>query len=315
MASNYVISGRKYLSGPIILAEKDLESLDDVINQVTKIIDEDTKRSYREDCQNYVSEPRHSERDETDLVNLFKERYENEYVTKKELLLNISEHKSVRIESFSNAKFHTDVIGIQPLGFALDVEGQATKASLSLSESGLTVSVYPKDSETSERVFGLLLSWATDNKTKWYRHAWSLANPAHWWLAAILIAVLATTMTSTTYVESEKAVLIDTAKLLLADGLTERESIKALEILLTLNTGNFKPIVIKKEIKPAFYLYLCFILLISILLSFKPKTAIALGNGRKVVARILRIEKLLFNSIPLMVLTGLIFPYLRSLLI
>lgn len=306
--NNYIISGHEYIYGPIIVTEENLKTLDSIADELCEIINKENFSEYNKlQFKSEFSKLKDEEKNKK-----IKDIYGDSFETKRELAIDFNQHKSVSVESFSHAKSHTDIINISPLGFSLKIKGKLTEASLSLSDYRLSVSVYPKNSATAERAFGLLLAWASDLKPKWYIRAWKTLNPMQWWFAFIFISILFSSTSKTTYIDSEKILLKDQATLILKDGLTPDENLKALEIMLKLETENYKPETKKLTIDPPFYVISGFVIFIAILLSFPPKTAISLGRGRKTVKRIQFIEKVIFFTIPLMILTGFIIPYVRT---
>jgi hypothetical protein len=308
--SRYVLTGSQLFYGPTVVDRDKLDQFDDVLKNTREIVfeesDKECEHAVEEDLKELNVSGKESEVEREKILNRLRSYYKKSY----DLRIIIDEHRAVKVDSFADAHASTDIIQTDPVGFEASIDGSRTKAEISVSGGYIYINVSPKDSETAQRIFGLLMSWVNEVKPKAYRKLWEMLHPIQWMFFVLGVGLLlGFSMVKT---DSGRKALEEKAQQILVGGISPDEELAALEIMLTLETNNYPKSTRKIKITPTFCAGTTLLLFISILLSFPPRTAIGIGKGEHVVRRIHRIEKVLFISFPLIVLIGIIIPLLRT---
>ena len=136
-------------------------------------------------------------------------------------------------------------------------------------------------------------SWAEKSSQTFWPQLWAfgLGSPKCYILAAIiaLISWVVYLNIEATFYNTTKSGLKADAKKLLDGGLKPEDERKAVEILLALNTDYAPPQTRFDPIFPPWWVIVSATMMgLCILLSFPPRTTIALGTGRQLVPRIRR---------------------------
>lgn len=303
-----VLTGPQFWHGPVVVNGDDLSKLDDVITQIRHIVDEETQQSYEQAVEAWLREFTKNEEERESEAPRIRDRLAARFATEHFVEVGLDEHRAVRVQSIEEAKSHPDLIASDPRGLKVSFEGSETRANLEVSEGSLRISIYPDDSETAQRIFGLLMSWISDVRPRPYRRLWNTLSGMQWFLLIPLLLVLAMTTVDVSRTESGEQALKQQAREVLEGGLSEGEQRRGLEILLSLQAKAYPKSDAQVSVSPAFYVGLCIALFLAIALSFTPRTAFAIGKGERVVRRITHAERLLFVSFPLLLLTGLLLP-------
>ncbi len=309
--SRYVLTGSQFFYGPTVVDRDKLDQFDDILKNAREIVFEESDKECEHAVEENLKELNVSGKEREVEREKIRNRLRSYYKKSYDLRIIIDEHRAVKVDSFADAHASTDIIQTDPVGFEASIDGSRTNAEISVSGGYLYINVSPKDSETAQRIFGLLMSWVNQIKPKAFRKYWEQLQYWHW-LFFIIGVILLFATTSIINTEYGRKALEEKAQQILDGGISPDEELAALEIILTLETNNYPKSVRKIKITPTFYVGTTFLLFICILLSFQPHTAIGIGKGEHVVRRIHRIEKVLFISFPLIVLIGIIIPLLRT---
>lgn len=304
----FKVSSGIYVQGPIIIDEKRLAELDTIILKVKALVVSETEDKVDAEIKKELEDNNHPE-DEENIKARIKRYYKNEF----SLSIKIDEHRSVFVGSFDEAASNANVINSNPEGFDLEING-VTSVDLTLSNS-LYLRIFPNDSQVAYKIFGLFLPWIDGVKPPLHRAFLNMIFPMQWFLLLSIIMLLFLSWGFKSVPTNEISLIHLSAQEILKDGVSQAETSEALEVLLELELKkNDRE---KKFVNPPklFWAISFFLLIICILSSAKPITALSLGVGRKKVKRILFFEKALLVSFPLLILTGMIFPFINSFLL
>lgn len=308
--SRYVLTGSQLFYGPTVVDRDKLDQFDDILKNAREIVFEESDKECEHAVEEELKELNVSGKEREVEREKIRNRLRSYYKKSYDLRIIIDEHRAVKVDSFADAHASTDIIQTDPVGFEASIDGSRTKAEIKVSGGYIYIYVSPKDSETAQRIFGLLMSWVNEVKPKAYRKLWESLNPLQWMFFVLGVGLLLGF--SIVKTDSGRKALETKAQQILDGGVSLDEELAALEIMLTLETNNYPKSTRKIKITPTFCAGTTLLLFISILLSFPPRTAIGIGKGEHVVRRIHRIEKVLFISFPLIVLIGIIIPLLRT---
>lgn len=312
MSNDYTITGLHTTYDPCVLDEEALEHLDRVAMEILEVIDEENRIKLEE--ARIETSATWPESTLDDIDRRIHRIHGDKFTSKKVLSVKINDHKSVKVSSFEDARSHTDILSVTPISFDYKIEGAVTTASVEVTPSWLQISVYPRDSIEADRVFGKLVAWAKSKepglKIKTWRSLSDGAVPL--FFLSLFIVVLLSWEIQT--VAPEKDSLIAAAGVLLTNGLAQEEAMEALEIMLKLETGNYDQGSQKFVVKPAFYVFMVFLAIVSFLISLKPKNIIGLGKGRASVNKFKYVKNILFISVPTLMLSVFVYPWLTKLL-
>lgn len=289
-----------------MLQRESLTTLDEVLTRIETIVREHSDAAFEAELETWLEHDTGDNRREE-----VKERLRPRFRVERHVEIKLDEHRSVRAKSFADAKTHPEVLNTDPRGFEACVKGFETRVVISASELGLSLDLSPNVGPMAERIFGIAMSWITDNRPSRLREKWAMLGGLQWVLLFFFLVLLGAVTFTTVNTESGLDALQAEAETLLVDGVTEEEEVRALEILLAITSSSYEKATSEIHISPLFYLFSALGLFVAVLLSFAPRTALSLGRGEARIRRSLRIERILFYTLPLMLLSGLVLPLIR----
>lgn len=211
-----------------------------------------------------------------------------------------------------------------PRGFDLSMEVARSALSLRAEEGygnglGLSIKVSSNEANYAQEIFGKLQNWATEIRPKRWLQSWL---DLQWFLSVLVVLnlmvigfALAYSMVPRPVDEPGPGPIHQQAWDLIKGGVTQANESKAIEILLALESDYGA---VPMKTRRAFlglriWMYIGLSLIVSAAFKFAPKGAIGLWGGRQKVTRQRRWIKTVSVSIPSLVLTCVLIPWLMSL--
>lgn len=211
----------------------------------------------------------------------------------RKLTVQLGGGKTLAAESFADAARHPEVVNAVPRGFRLTIDRPlGFRCDLSVEDRRLRLSLYGTNAEEARSLFDTLRLWAEKTKAATLERLWVKATGfgVHWGLWFIIVSAA-----SEIIIHPSASPYKEQAHRLLSKGLLPNEQLKALELLLALES-NYDP----HPYLPAWFSVVVLVgLLLCILLSVRPNVVLALGKGVSRVNLWRWWVRVVFVSVPL----------------
>jgi hypothetical protein len=241
------------LSGPWLLDQSALRELDKIIDEAIERFSRHQKKEMarvlrgeyaKEKGSNYW--PTLSEEKQRETLRRVRQRVKasREFGRRsRKITLRLKSGKRVPdVERFEEAIVHPDFAKELPVGFKLAVKHGATDIEMQLStlwSEKLQINVAPPEGTACYDAFVELHQWAERNQPHPMMTRWQKYAGLHW---PVVILILSLLLILTGNTAGKPTQMLKTeAKQMLADGFTEDEEHKALELLLAINAGYARP--------------------------------------------------------------------------
>lgn len=241
----------------------------------------------------------------------------------KNIELNLKSGKKLEVSSFRDAAKEKSIVNELPTSFDVKMECLDVNIKLSIEESTfdsqpLRFSVTPASYAENSDFFLKVERWIERLRPAKWLKIWKNLKGFQWGIFFFLflfISLFALAKVPSKAQEYKKT-LIPEAHRILKDGMKNSDQKKALEILLAMETGYYpKDFQVPKSNIPNWCLFfLALFFIISIVLSFPPRSYIGLGRGEKKIKLWQKWLKLIYITIPTLLGTGVLLPLVLDLI-
>jgi len=309
-----------YIDAPLLIERKSLAQLDSILEKhwerFLKNQEQALKGELDSDYAEYVeSVPKDRKPEEFEKWKSTREktlRDYRRYGRRRVLTISFADGRSLRVQSFSEAYSHAEIINELPVAFELRMscgDVLILIQTLDLSIPRLTVSTSPEDAEAVQDLFGEIKGWLRIIKPSKWLESWSKAAEMAFflWLGWFLVlAVLLSNAISTS--TDYKSV----ARQIVEKGVTSENRDQALQTLLAIQ-ADYRPAV---TFHPSVGLWIFALggLIACLILSYPPKIVSGLGKGEQRVSSWKTWIQIVFIFIPLFVASNILAPLLVDLI-
>lgn len=267
------------ISGPWFLEEDKLIEIDKIINdefvRIKKLNEKEikveifqTKKSLETEYSGELFQKFLKDREKS-IRESFKFR------NSKSISVKLKKNRSLNVDTFEEALQNADLKNEIPIGFEVELSAGNNKSKIEIDQfiGQLKIEVSPNN-ESNRDAFYKIQRWFDQYKPNYFLRNWSIIYLITIFMSLVFGLLLMFSL------PSPKSVYVEEAKQLLQDGLTQDEQIKAIEILLALQTGNDKKMNDSYKI-PSWVIFLALLYLISVIIFFfYPKSILGIGKGR-----------------------------------
>jgi hypothetical protein len=317
------------IDGPWILDAKNLEDLDRLADSCWNSMCEKRAALIESALANWKEKRLTSEPVLKKTGELEDERQEREHLEKmypfevksRKIVVYLSGGRSAEGQIFGELTALASVHEEIPRGFDLSMEVARSKLNVRVEPdySGaleLRISTSSNEDPYAQELFGKLQNWATEIQPKRWLHWWLTLRPLSYILSGLtLLAMWAAFLISInpiTVADPGPGPLHRQAWDLLKEGITQANEAKAIGILLAMESDyGASPVkTTRRTIRFQVWIYLGLALIVSAAFRVAPKGAIGLWDGRRKVARQRKWIRIVSVSIPSLVLTSILIPWL-----
>jgi hypothetical protein len=236
----------------------------------------------------------------------------SDYAENRSITIHLEKNKRVVVKSFAEALRQQSLSDEMPVGFDDVLRSGEIKCEIELRKSGtLDISVSPEHLAESRELFAALQRWAQPIRPPKWQRFWASINPLQWMLLLFAISVSALAIGDST--DSAKRFYKEQAVHLLKDGVSQDEQLKAIEMILALETG-FVPPSQSTPVPGWFWFLLCGGFVVCLVLSFPPKSIIGVGKGQEAINHWRIWMRIVFIIVPSFIFLNIIWPYLSTLI-
>ncbi len=307
------------ISGPWLIDEEKLKQLDNLIDVCFRKMQEETDRSINtlidREIDQRVNEGS-SQQAATETVNslrsILKSRIRSR-PDKKNTTVYLTGGRTAKGQNFAELMVLPHAQNEIPRGFRIDVSAGEMSATVSLNSTyseDFEIEVSPTNNPLSEEIFGMLHNWVADiAPPKWQQKwlSWGEFLPFGLWPVVILFFLF---IWAENVSDGPKSNLKQEARVLLNQGINPSNEVRAMELLLSIESDYTPERVAVKWIPGMhFWIYLSLAVYISIALSTCPKRAIGVWGGRELVKRKRQWIKFVSVSVPLYFATSICLPW------
>jgi hypothetical protein len=236
-----------------------------------------------------------------------------EYGKGRNLVILLSGHRRVVAQSFEEAMRDPALLGEKPEGFALALKCYKIKCQLQVPyyQTSLRLEVDEDRNPIAKELFASLKSWVDTARPPYWQQLWLRLKGygAQWslclmiFVAALFYFIAIAPDTSGTARSARHAQAIE----LLKDGISQTNQFKALELILSYESGD-PPSSRTVMIPSWFWWFLCGAPLFCVALSFTPKIVLGIGKGQESIKKWLRWMKFIAITLPLWIVGTFIWP-------
>lgn len=301
--------------GPWLLPEPALLSLDEIVNaewaHLQRRRDELVEQQVKEAIESH--QKRYPREELTEKVLSELRALETNLVGKESRKLKIlcQGGKSVSVTTFAEALRSHETVGEKAEGFVLHLECADVRADLELKKysGGVELTVRPVEVREARELFVSLRRWTLEFRPPAWQRIWRSIVGFHWVIWLFVLWISAQAVSSMPDVTRRAA--IARGHQLLSGGLSNQEVRPALETLLAIAVAEDAK---NTTIPPWFKVMFFGGLLISLLLSFAPRTAIAVGRGEKSVRFWRWWAQLVGLTLPIFLFGTFVWPYIEEII-
>ena len=272
----FISPNRRTESGPWLLNENKLENLSKVLDEILKTLDE------YNDCDN----------SNNDIANVF---------------VHFRSGKSTKYQSFEEVIKDTDLseqlITEVEINYIRGYNSLSLNITKSRFSSGIEYKISVKDEKIKDDILFILDGWINKSKPSKIIQIWGNFDLI---LATLftIISILIYVSTLKTKQELYSKILERNALELIKNGIDETTQNEAIRIILEYSTKYVPPDFQTEVLTKTNWSIIIILVIIGIVLGFRPKTNLAIGKGKNIVKFWELWMKILFVSIP----TSIILP-------
>jgi hypothetical protein len=309
-----------YEKGSWILDENSIIELDNTIGDKfklltthqTNLIDEKVEEEYHEFCTNYPSIKPKNRRETNKKKDEIRARLQNRYWIKKELTIPFTGNITINTDSFDSAKNEPTISDQRPIGFyyTLSTNSISCRMRLNPGNDELHLDVSPSNSDIAYDIYQSIRNWMRKNRSPWWQRVWSRIQGWHWYLYIVIIVILFFgSLSSSTHISNTTAI---EAKYYIENGINQTDIPAVLQLILKYQS-NYDPNYVVPEFPSWVRGVIIIGLMISLILSIRPKNEIAIARGGDTVNFWKTYLKIIGVILPSLIFTTIIWPYLLSL--
>jgi len=234
-----------------------------------------------------------------------------QHSSSKTVTLHLVSGASTRVKSFQEAMRDPALMNETVRGFHVELKCASVEATVNLSRRycELTVKVAPESSQLAREIFSVLMQWQKSNQPPAWQRIWkSAASFGVHWIAWIFVVLMA--LTSLAERDPGKLSVKHEAHTLLKTGVSATNQLKALELLLSLESG-YSPPVSTSQWPRCFLLFLFGGLIACIILSVPPNTVIGIGRGDEHLRYWRWWLRFVFYLVPVWLISTFVWPHVQ----
>jgi len=206
----------------------------------------------------------------------------------------------------------------KPRGFRLKAALAKSSVEIQLNSwdnKELTVDVKSDDNDFAQELLGRIQNWSSELQSRKWLHVWNnLAFFAFFFIILILtINICAVVYARTSETLYGPSTTLQQARELVRQGVTSVNEAKAVELLLSLQTGTYSTpaIIVRHHVNSWIWMLLILLDFLGVAASFPPRGAIGLWAGRRSVDAQKRWIRIVTITIPGLLLTTVFMPLVR----
>jgi hypothetical protein len=272
-------------TGPWLISAEELDELDTIVNAQIASLSNSAKRHLLESAEENVEKyDKHRSGDQREAARqtwIEHAETSGRFKVSREIRVSLQDGKTLSGNNFEEIALHPEVANSKVISIEMEVGNDVTKASLFLPRkyyrNEVDLSVTGQDRQEREEVFVALRRWIDDVQPPPCQQVWewTVSHGAHWlllWFTFLALATLNITLPGPSPYKSA-------AHELLAKGLTTKDTTKALEMILALESS-YNPTPVNRQLGRSLELLLG-AAVFCIMLQIRPGVEIGIGRGRQ----------------------------------
>ncbi len=227
----------------------------------------------------------------------------------KNIVLFLKNKGTYPTDKFSSALRDNALLDETVTGFSVDMESADIRYKIRTKSwsDELHINVSPENTTEAREIYVSLRDWAEKNSLPYWQRLWNKIYGINWyvWLILVFMSLMIWSATLSSSTSNAK----QRAKDLLNTGITQQNTSEAIELLLIIQT-DYDPMAPPVNIKIPSWLKILFWsgLVLNTLLSFRSKTLLGIGKGRKKLSNWKIWYKFIGITIPGLIITSFIWP-------
>ena len=299
------------IEGPLLIEKNSLAQLDSILNEHWKRLVENQEAAFKKELDLKMAE--RATVFTTEQSDKLRSAIESElrgylrYEQLRDLTIYFADGRKLRVESFSEAISHVEIIDELPVAFQLDFKCGNVSLSIEtqdFSESRLRVSASSPGNKAAQDLYGDVKNWLRNIKPSKWLAVWGKVADLSFlvWMAWFFGLWVISAISFTNSVDYKSV-----GRQIVEKGITPENRDQALQAILAIQSeyGSmaFHPNV-------AFWIFVLGGFLACLILSYAPKIVIGLGKGEQRISSWKAWIKFVFAYIPLFVASNIVAPIL-----
>lgn len=310
--SRILHSTRVKINGPWLLEKDAITELDEIIQTEWDQLETEREKRLKNDADEHIRESYGEIENEEEYQAKLEEYIESskryELRHSKKIIIRLSDERYIKLDSFKEAFKNDSLINEKPTGFRFTLESGGIDCDIDLNSSFNHLDINVRSGTNKAReLFTTLHHWAENHKPPKWQQIWSEIKGFHWFFAFILIFIYSSVVQITQ--DTSKLLLEQNSVQLIEEGIDSTNIYESVEILLRYQAEHY-PEVEASTGSNSIVIVTIFILVASILLSFLPKSIIAIGKGNQSINRWKRWINFVGITLPASILSYFVLPEL-----
>jgi hypothetical protein len=316
--SEFFYQTSESLSGPWLLPGEQLRALDKILSDEYSRLIERNERLLEVEVEDQLRRDLDFESKEIRTREEIKQKREqikkslrvyHRYTESRELVIFFDkDRRKMKVEKFEDALRESTLMDEVPTRFEAKLECGEIRCDVGLSKylGTLDIRVSPEHISEARELFVSLLGWAKANRPPKWQQLWPTFNGLQWilWIAVLLISFGVVS-------DSAKTAYKQEASALLQKGVSQENQLRAIEILLALQSEYSPPS--RGGSLPGWLKLLFFGGLITcIVTSFAPKTILGIGKGEDKIRFWRRWLRFVFYLVPSFIFLNVVWPIVHD---
>lgn len=230
----------------------------------------------------------------------------------KKIVIKLGSDKSFTTDSLSDALQEHKLINEEATGIEIEIGAAEVQATISINRKyeSLDIRTSPEREEAATELFVRLREWALKQRAPLWQRVWKNVSPGHWviWFLCLFFSFIFVRAVQDTSIQQPIQQAKSEAFKILEDGISKDETQKALELLLRIETG-YPPGKVERKFPTWFKLLFWVGLVISVVLTVRPKLILGLGKGESKIKLWRKWLKFISITVPGLIFGSFLLPY------
>lgn len=323
--ATFIYSTSKSIDCSILINSSELQKLDEILNVELEQIKNNLEEKKSKELKKYIEDdysfrklenPSRQElsKKKRELKKEFEQSflYELKFPEKRKLTIQLTKDKSVEFKSFTEALKSQELRDEIPIGFYFYATYGDFRINIELKKKSLSYRTSPDTSSDARNIFVAIDQWANSVSPSFVRKIWLHSDIPFrfiaWMFFLFTLSIFSFIISSSDHAKENYK---KQAYQLLQEGINPENQIRAIEILLALET-NFTPNGFQVVIPLWYWVYLVLGVIVCILLSVKPSSIVGIGRGEESIKRWEMYINFIFILIPTFIFLNIITPLLNK---
>jgi len=277
---------------PILIDAEQLRRLDQIVDQsIPKLREERDRRLDSELEADIADDLKRGFLKKEQITAEYREKLKKQWMLRRSwgteqrsVTISLSRGREVEVETFAQAESHSQSQHEVPLGFSCHAAVGPATLQVGLNSPwsrALVIQVKPSDGQAVQDVFGSIINWANDVRAPQWQHLWRELQGLFSFFLMMVVILGSIVVPLSVWGEGAKSVNKAEARKLLQQGVNPSNQLRALELLLAIESEYSPPGLQRPSLGVRYWSYVLLLTAFLVVASITPKYAIGLWKGKE----------------------------------